>query len=262
MHRATPVALGSTTTGGRAAVPRPGRTMRIPHSQRLWWCAALLLVSVGARLSWGFLTPNGLNFVDLHVYVDGAASLLHGNLYDFTYSQDTPDFPLPFTYPPFAAMVFFPLHYLPFGVVGLAWQLLTVVALYGIVRIALELLVGTEARNTRWTCVALAWTAIGVWTEPVRMTLDYGQVNVFLVLGAIFAVRSSRWWLSGFLVGFVAGRNSGRHQTDPCDCGTVLPRPPPLVRCCLLRGRVLRDRRTQRSGPRRTGQDVLHDALR
>lgn len=205
MRRAAPVALGSTTTGGRAAVPRPGRTMRIPNSQRLWWCVALLLVSVGARLSWAFFTPNGLNFVDLHVYVDGAASLLQGNLYDFTYSRDTPDFPLPFTYPPFAAMVFFPLHYLPFGVVGLAWQLLTVAALYGIVRIALELLVGTDARNTRWTCVALAWTAIGVWTEPVRMTLDYGQVNVFLVFGIMVAARSGRWWVSGGLVGILAG---------------------------------------------------------
>jgi alpha-1,2-mannosyltransferase len=163
----------------------------------LWWCAALLLVSVTARLLWAFLTPNGLNLVDLHVYVDGAASLLQGDLYDFTYSRDTPDFPLPFTYPPFAA--------LPFGFVGLAWQLLTVAALFGIVRIALELLVGADAHNTRWTSVALAWTAVGVWTEPVRMTLDYGQINVFLALGIMIAARSSRWWISGGLVGILAG---------------------------------------------------------
>lgn len=184
--------------------PRSPNTQR-PGSQRLWWCAALLFVSVTARLLWAFLTPNGFNLVDLHVYVDGAASLQQGNLYDFTYSRDTPDFPLPFTYPPFAAMVFFPLHYLPFSFVGLAWQLLTVAALFGIVRIALELVVGADARNARWTSVALAWTAIGLWTEPVRMTLDYGQVNVFLVLGIMFAARSSRWWVSGGLVGILAG---------------------------------------------------------
>ncbi len=55
-----------------------------------------------------------MNLVDLHVYVDGSEALRGGSLYDFTYSEVTPDFPLPFTYPPFAALVFFPLHFLPF----------------------------------------------------------------------------------------------------------------------------------------------------
>lgn len=177
---------------------------RVP-SHRVWWCAALLVVSVGIRLAWGLLTPNGMNLVDLHVYVDGSAALLQGNLYDFTYARDTPDFPLPFTYPPFAALVFLPLHLLPFGVLGVAWQLLTVAALFFVVRVALELVVGPEARNRRWTAVALVWTAVGIWTEPVRTTLDYGQINVFLVLGVMVAVRSNRWWLSGGLVGILAG---------------------------------------------------------
>ena len=39
----------------------------------------------------------------------------------------------------------------------------------------------------------------------MRTTLDYGQVNVFLVLGVMLAVRSARWWVSGLLVGIVAG---------------------------------------------------------
>ncbi|MCK0089847.1 mannosyltransferase [Rhodococcus sp. F64268] len=169
------------------------------------WCVLLLLISVVARLAWGLLTPNGMNLVDLHVYVDGSAALLSGELYDFTYSRDTPDFPLPFTYPPFAALVFLPLHYLPFGLLGIMWLLLTIAALFYVIRIALELLVGPAAHDDRWTSVALVWTAIAVWTEPVRTTLDYGQINVFLVLAVMVAVRSSRWWLSGGLVGVTAG---------------------------------------------------------
>jgi alpha-1,2-mannosyltransferase len=66
----------------------------------------LLAVSVAARMAWVLLSPNGMNLVDLHVYVDGSAALLSDNLYDFTYAELTPDFPLPFTYPPFAALVF------------------------------------------------------------------------------------------------------------------------------------------------------------
>lgn len=171
-----------------------------------WWCAGLLAVAVILRLAWGFLTPNGLNLVDLHVYVEGSAAILSGDLYEFTFARYTPDFPLPFTYPPFAALVFLPLHHLPFVPLGIAWQLLTVAALFGVVRIAIELLVGRdEARNRRWTSIALVWTAIGVWSEPVRTTLDYGQVNVFLVLAVMVAVRSNRWWVSGGLVGLVAG---------------------------------------------------------
>ncbi|ORL72825.1 mannosyltransferase [Prescottella equi] len=171
----------------------------------LRWAPLLLALSVILRLLWTYLTPNGANFVDLHVYVDGSAALLRGDLYAFTYSEETPDFPLPFTYPPFAALVFLPLHYLPFGLVGLLWQLATVAALFWVIRISLELLLGEVARERHWQYVAAVWTAVGIWTEPVRTTLDYGQVNVFLVLGAMIAVRSARWWLSGGIVGVLAG---------------------------------------------------------
>ncbi len=161
-------------------------------------------LSVLARLCWMLFTENGSNVVDLHVYVDGSAALLTDRLYDFTYAEKTPDFPLPFTYPPFAALVFFPLHFLPFGVVSVGWLLATVAALYGVVRIAIELILGAD-RAREWQTGVVGWTAVGVWMEPVRTTIDYGQVNVFLVLGAMLAVRSSRWWISGGLVGIVAG---------------------------------------------------------
>ncbi|MEU5841875.1 mannosyltransferase [Rhodococcus sp. NPDC047139] len=171
----------------------------------MWWCAAFLTLSVVIRMAWNLLTPNGMNLVDLHVYVEGSAALLQGNLYGFTYSEETPDFPLPFTYPPFAALVFLPLHLLPFGVVGVAWQLLTIAALFAVVWIGLELLMGARARSRSWAGIAMVWTAVGIWTEPVRTTLDYGQINVFLVLGVMLAVRSTRWWWSGGLVGMLAG---------------------------------------------------------
>ncbi|WP_084528672.1 mannosyltransferase [Nocardia crassostreae] len=167
--------------------------------------AALGLAAL-TRLAWVLLLPNGMNFVDLHVYVDGSANLGSGHLYDYTDASKTPDFPLPFTYPPFAALVFYPLHFLPFDVVAIAWLLLTVAALFGVVWLALELMLGKEAlREPKWRTVAVWWTAVGTWLEPMRTTLDYGQVNVFLVLIAMLAVRSTRWWISGALVGAAAG---------------------------------------------------------
>lgn len=163
----------------------------------------LLVVSVAARLAWTYLVPNGANFVDLHVYLGGAAALDHpGTLYSYVYADQTPDFPLPFTYPPFAALVFYPLHLLPFGLVALCWQLGIVAALYGVVRVSQRLLGVPAWEGHR---VAMQWTAVGIWIEPLRSNFDYGQINVILVLAVLYAAYSSRWWLSGLLVGVAAG---------------------------------------------------------
>lgn len=160
----------------------------------------LLALSVAARFAWTYLVPNGANFVDLHVYVGGAATIGTGaSLYDYVYADQTPDFPLPFTYPPFAAIVFAPLHMVPFGLLAFAWQIGIIAALYGVVWLSLRLLGSSDDR------LAMLWTAIGIWTEPLRSTFDYGQINVILVLAVLCAVYSSRWWLSGLLVGLAAG---------------------------------------------------------
>jgi alpha-1,2-mannosyltransferase len=192
-------------------------------ANRLTASAPLLLaVSIVARLAWTYLTPRGANFVDLHVYISGAAALGGpGGLYDYVYADQTPDFPLPFTYPPFAAVVFYPLHLLPFGLVAFVWQIGTMAALYGVVRLSQRLLGVSVTAGRRIDAavpashllrraslnrrVAMLWTAVGIWTEPLRSTFDYGQINVLLVLAVLYAVYSSRWWVSGLLVGVAAG---------------------------------------------------------
>src|SRR5262249_29613023 len=70
------------------------------------------------------------------------------------------------------------------------------------VRISQRLL-GVPAGSSRG--VAMAWTAISIWLEPLRSTFDYGQVNVFLMLAVLWAAYSTRWWLSGLLVGAAVG---------------------------------------------------------
>jgi alpha-1,2-mannosyltransferase len=160
-----------------------------------------LAISIVARLVLTYLVPHGANFVDLHVYVGGAEMLDHGGrLYDYVYADQTPDFPLPFTYPPFAAVVFYPLHLIPFGILSLAWQLGIIASLYGVVRISQRLLPGGGDYR-----IGMLWTAVGIWIEPLRSNFDYGQINVLLVFAVLYAVYSTRWWLSGLLVGLAAG---------------------------------------------------------
>jgi alpha-1,2-mannosyltransferase len=186
------------------ATPAPTAPPTRRLASRLQAAAPLLLIaSVAARLAWTYLAPNGANFVDLHVYLGGAAALDHpGTLYSYVYADQTPDFPLPFTYPPIAAVVFYPLHLLPFGLVAFGWQLATMAALYGAIRIS-QRLMGTPAGAGRR--VAMLWTAVTIWIEPLRSTFDYGQVNVLLMTAVLWAVCSTRWWLSGLLVGVAAG---------------------------------------------------------
>lgn len=180
---------------------RTGSPGRPANSRLIRLAPVLLLASVAARLAWTYLAPNGANFVDLHVYLGGAGALDEpGTLYSYVYADQTPDFPLPFTYPPFAALVFYPLSRLPFGLVALCWQLGTTAALYGVVRCTQRLLGAAGGHRA-----AMLWTAIAIWTEPLRSTFDYGQINVILVFAVLWAACSARWWLSGLLVGLAAG---------------------------------------------------------
>lgn len=172
---------------------------------RLWLPALALAVSVVGRLVLSLTSSTGLQLADLRVYTFGAAALPHGGLYTYTFEKPGVPFLLPFTYPPFAAFVFYPLHWVPFAVLAIGWQLATIAALWGVVRLSLQLLPGTHAGGTAGHRNALLWTALAVWLEPVRTTLENGQINVFLALGALLAIRSSRWWLAGGVVGLLAG---------------------------------------------------------
>ena len=204
-HGATALARVRQVDTSSAA---PAATITRRLATRLNGAAPVLLIlSVAARLAWTYLAPNGANFVDLHVYLGGAAALDHpGTLYSYVYADQTPDFPLPFTYPPFAAVVFYPLHLLRFGLVAFLWQLATMAALYGSIRISQRLLgSGAWAAGRDGRRAAMLWTAITIWIEPLRSTFDYGQINVLLMLAVLWAVYTSRWWLSGLLVGVASG---------------------------------------------------------
>jgi alpha-1,2-mannosyltransferase len=91
------------------------------------------------------------------------------------------------------------LHLLPFGLVAFLWQIATIAALYGAIRLS-QRLMGVGGRR-----VAMLWTAVTIWIEPLRSTFDYGQVNVLLMLAVLWAAYSTWWWLSGLLVGVAAG---------------------------------------------------------
>ena len=174
-----------------------------PRLARMVALAPILFgVSVIVRLASTMIyyVTAGDGFFDLHVYVIGGAALDQpGTLYDLFYVDPTKGEHLPFTYPTFAAMVFYPLHLLPFWLVAVLWQVAQIAAIYGCIRISQRFVGGGSRR------VALLWTAVAVWLEPAASSIQTGQVGIFLMLAVLCAAYSNRWWLSGALIGVGAG---------------------------------------------------------
>jgi alpha-1,2-mannosyltransferase len=158
-------------------------------------------------------TQTKMTMIDLMVYRNGSPFILHGTLYDWRLAQYSQQFALPFTYPPFAAVVFLPLSWVPWAVARWIWQLISVICLWWLVRLSLRLIgrdrdpvTGLDpVTELVWQRRAMLWTALLIWTEPVRTTLNYGQINLLLAAVVLACMVSDRPWLSGLGVGLTTG---------------------------------------------------------
>jgi alpha-1,2-mannosyltransferase len=126
--------------------------------------------------------------VDVEVYREAGISLLTGRP---VYSAMTePPQLLPFTYPPFAAVLALPLALLPFGVAGWLWTALQIAATAAIVWYAGWRLIH---RTGAWAPLTLALlTAPMLWLHPVSDGIRFGQVNAFMVLACLMDLRRPR----------------------------------------------------------------------
>ncbi|MGY1651574.1 glycosyltransferase 87 family protein [Geodermatophilus sp. SYSU D01119] len=164
---------------------------------------ALFAVLVGVVAWVSVVVPNDPwhDFFDLRVYRGAVGWWLDGQpLYDFTYGRS----PYGFTYPPFAALLVLPMALLPYPVVAAGHVLLNVVVLAGLAWWLLTPLARRHGWPLPWAWV-LALPLLFV-LEPVRETMGFGQVNLFLValvLADVAALRrGSRW--AGVGIGLAA----------------------------------------------------------
>lgn len=140
------------------------------------------------------------NGIDASVYRYGGRTVLSAEpLYTFMLEDS-----LPFTYPPFAALIFAPLAYL--SVVG-AQTLVTVLNL-GLLYMAVHLSwrqLGYE-NTTRLRLLSMFLAIAFTWLEPVRMTIWLGQINLLLLVLVLWDIgRPEGSRLRGFGVGIAAG---------------------------------------------------------
>jgi len=158
----------------------------------LWAPVALAAVTVAIGVAC-LLADTGLG-VDSSVYRAGALAVLKAEpLYE--HLTELPEWApeLPFTYPPFAALVFLPLSVLP---TQLAWCVPAVASAFGL---AATLRAFGPAR------LLLPLLALSLCLEPVWRGLGLGQVNVVLmaiVVVDVLVLKGSR--RSGVLIGIAA----------------------------------------------------------
>ena len=138
--------------------------------------------------------------IDLDVYRLGGEALLHGNDLYGRLPDTRVGANLPFTYPPIAALLFAPFAVMPYWLANLVFSVGTVVCLAVVVRLVVRQCLGVEGVDLRW--LTLGCSSLLIWLGPVRDTVNFGQVNVFLMTLVVvdFLGGRGRWW-QGSLVG-------------------------------------------------------------
>lgn len=149
--------------------------------------------------------------LDLQIYVLAGQNLsAGGNLYGQAYIGT-----LPFTYPPFAGVVFRWLARLSHDWLIIFWQGGTILAMF--IVIVLVLRERRIALGPISVLIAAALTVASIATEPVHGTFFYGQINVFLMLLVALDVLPRRLRLPGIGIGLAAGM-----KLTPAYLGLVL----------------------------------------
>ena len=156
------------------------------------WLALLALVVAGAVA--GAL---GGELEDLSVYQYAGRAVMDGLS---PYARDDPVTGLPFTYPPFAAVLMVPLAPLPAWLAAALWTGASAGALGGSVVVVRRAL----GRPTpAWLVVLVAVAALAL--EPVWQNVVFGQVNLLLMLAVLVDLLRPGRRLAGVVLGIAAG---------------------------------------------------------
>jgi alpha-1,2-mannosyltransferase len=140
--------------------------------------------------------------IDAAVYRDGGLAVR--NQPALLYTLHLGVLKLPFTYTPFAALVFAAGSGLSFA----TWQVGLAVLTIGLLPVVAYLSLGLAGRppGLARAAAAFAIAAVGLWLEPVAMTLFFGQINlVLLALVVADLALPDRFKGKGIGIGLAAG---------------------------------------------------------
>src|SRR4051794_282138 len=170
----------ATTAAATTAMTGSTEPVTVPTPRWAWWAVVgSAVVLAGSVILFLIVRPLGhgvFDYPDLYVYRDAGRRLLDGHP---LYTTDPKI--LPFTYPPFAAVVSVAFALLPKKVAGFGWLLVNVAILMVVVRIVFRPALDRLPRPALISAL-LVLTAAMFWVRPVNDTIDWGQINLFLLM--------------------------------------------------------------------------------
>jgi alpha-1,2-mannosyltransferase len=150
--------------------------------------------------------------VDLTVYRDGGLIVRHMHPYYDPHATDPlydwggySSLALKFTYPPFAAVAFALISFIPMSPLWVLSVFVNVICLLAALWFTFGGL-GYRDRRVRLGATLVA-AAVTFWLQPVVRTIYLGQINLILMAGIMWDLcqpREGRWW-KGLVTGVAAG---------------------------------------------------------
>jgi alpha-1,2-mannosyltransferase len=191
-----------------AAEPRPYEArlhrlaLRAPHGRSAWLPATLLYLLLLAPYLYTRFTAGPRDwFIDLLVYRDAGRAVLGGGHDLYRFASANVD--LPFTYPPFAALLTPWLAWLPPLACVLIWTAAEMAAIGWLTAVGFRPLLARTGPGRPYLLAALA--AGATWLNPVRDVIKFGQVDLFLVVLVVADLTTRRpAWPRGLLIGLAA----------------------------------------------------------
>ena len=153
-------------------------TVRLPtlRPRTLW---AFGFVSAGLFAGWLALVA-GPRQADFRVYRMGGQHVFGSGLYSS--SVLVLGRHLLFTYPPLAALVFWPLSHLSVDTGSIIWDGFDAVALTALIAVSIAAAQRRELTPADWRTALVLLFPLGYFILPVRLDFEFGQINVVLVL--------------------------------------------------------------------------------
>jgi alpha-1,2-mannosyltransferase len=181
--------------------PRPSATKGVPAAVLL--AGAFILIAGGVLGAMWTLHPlvRKWDLEDLAVYRAAGNAVRHGHSVFGAYVHDQLRYPLPFIYPPVAAVVAIPTTLLGETHANLAWTSLTIVLLGAVVAVCFAPLLRRFGRAAPIAFVFVLASMCAL--SPVEDHLRFGQVGILLMACCIFdCVIERPKWPRGILIGF------------------------------------------------------------
>jgi alpha-1,2-mannosyltransferase len=180
---------------------RPTTTKGVPAAVLV--VGAVVLIAGGVLGAMWMLHPliRKWDLGDLAVYRAAGNAVRHGHSVFGAYVHDQLRTPLPFIYPPVAAVVAVPATVLDETRANLAWTALTIVILGAVVAVCFTPLLRRFGRAAPVAFVLVLASMCAL--SPVEDHLRFGQVGILLTACCIFDCVTERpKWPRGVLVGF------------------------------------------------------------